>query len=207
MFGTKYLKTPWNLVISKIIRDWVRTSWMFGFRGCFDLSVSCRSSANTSFVSSLMDVLRRLRFLILWHYAPLLYFLCKHHTVFKCVSLMWFLYPQKLRAKALPMGYIWFSYGLLFCHLWTKFGVSNFALVIHQKSWGKKLYCMGGGWCVGGGCTVDSLGPWIFFYFNFVTRYVMKLLRIAKKYVTNFLMGFKFWDEVGVGDHRFSKVQ
>ena len=35
----------------------------------------------------------------------------------------------------------------------------------------------------------------------------MKLLKIAKKFVTNFLMGLKIWDEVGVGGPLFSKLQ
>ena len=35
----------------------------------------------------------------------------------------------------------------------------------------------------------------------------MKFLKIAKKFVTNFLMGLKIWDEVGVGGPLFSKLQ
>ena len=35
----------------------------------------------------------------------------------------------------------------------------------------------------------------------------MKLLKIWKKFVTNFLMGLKIWDEVGIGGPLFSNLQ
>ena len=57
----------------------------------------------------------------------------------------------------------------------------------------KNLYCAGGGWWVVGGGWVDGgkKGPLIFLNFIYINNWVMKLLKIAKKFVTNFLIGLK----------------
>ena len=61
---------------------------------------------------------------------------------------------------------------------------------------------VGGGWVDGG-----QKGPLILFKFKYVNNYVMKLLKKGIKVVTNFLMGLKICDEVGVRGAQFSKIQ
>ena len=60
---------------------------------------------------------------------------------------------------------------------------------------------MVGGWVDGG-----QKGPSIFLKFKYVKNQVMKLPKIDIKFVTNFLMGLKSCDEVGVGGALFSKI-
>ena len=78
----------------------------------------------------------------------------------------------------------------------------NFGAVFCQKISAKNLYCAGGGWWVDGG----QKGPSILLKFKYVNNYVMKLLKKGIKVVTNFLMGLKICDEVGVRDAQFSKI-
>ena len=80
----------------------------------------------------------------------------------------------------------------------------NFALVIRQKNRPKTFIVrvVGGGWWVDGG----QKGPLILFKFKYVNNYVMKLLKKGIKVVTNFLMGLKICDEVGVRGAQFSKI-
>ena len=75
-------------------------------------------------------------------------------------------------------------------------------MLIRQKISAKNLYCAGGGWWVDGG----QKGPLIFLKLKYVENYVMKLPNIDIKFVTNFLMGLKSCDEVGVGGALFSKI-
>ena len=85
----------------------------------------------------------------------------------------------------------------------------NFEAVFCQKILAKNLYCAGGGWwVVGGGWWVDGgkKGPSILLKLKYVNNYVMKLLKKGIKVVTNFLMGLKICDEVGVRDAQFSKI-
>ena len=49
-------------------------------------------------------------------------------------------------------------------------------------------------------------GPSFFLKFKYVKNQVMKLPKIDIKFVTNFLMGLKSCDEVGVGGALFSKI-
>ena len=74
------------------------------------------------------------------------------------------------------------------------------------KNFGQKPLLCGwwvvrGGW-VGGG----QKGPSILLKLKHVNNYVMKLLKTGKKVVTNFLMGLKICDEVGVWGAQFSKI-
>ena len=48
--------------------------------------------------------------------------------------------------------------------------------------------------------------PSIFFIFNYVDNQVLHLLNICSKFVKNFLMGLKFWSQVGGGGALFLKL-
>ena len=111
-------------------------------------------------------------------------------------------YPPKGSAKALGVQLIFFWFIVLsLVNIKLSF---NSALVIRQKNSAKNLYCAGGGWWVGGRWSTRSFDS-SQIQIRLQLRY--EVIKKGIKVVTNFLMGLKICDEVGVRGAHFRNYQ
>ena len=101
------------------------------------------------------------------------------------------------------MGSTWQSFHII-CHWWSEIGFSKTPTRIGLFWNLENLYCPGG-W-VGGWVGCDQKCPWICLIFGYIDKKDVYFINIWKKVVTNFLMGFKIWDEFGGRGHQFLKI-
>ena len=101
------------------------------------------------------------------------YFISEYNISYYCPKFYEFsFYPLKGSAKALPMGSIWYSYGLL--SLVNEKWSYNLSMVIRRKIRPKTFIVrvVGGEWWVVSGGWVDGSqkGPSIFLKFKYVNK-------------------------------------